>query len=134
MRIRSCSGVFVLACVVVAGCAATPADSDEGQIIQGVANTAAFVLTVSGFEANISVTTTGVNDTCPADSQCQFGFVGGSTLTIKPTSTKQLADCLQFAGWNGACAGQGTTCTVVINSDLSVSEHFWTRIGGCIPK
>jgi hypothetical protein len=134
MRIRSYGVVVVLACAAVAGCAATPTDIAEDQVAQGLTNTAAFVLTVSGFEAGIRVTTTGVNDLCSADSQCQFAFLGGSTLTISPTGTKQLADCLQFAGWQGACAGQGTTCTVVINSDLSVSEHFWTRISGCIPK
>ena len=134
MHIRSSSVVVALVCALIAGCAATPADVDEDQVAQGVTSTAAFVLTVSGFEAGIRVTTTGVNDLCPADEQCQFAFIGGSTLTIVPTATRQLADCLQFAGWQGACAGQGTTCTVVINSDLSVSENFWTRIGGCIPK
>jgi len=134
MRIRSCGLMVVLLCAAVAGCAATPTGADEGQDVQGITSAAAFVLTVSGFEAGIRVTTTGVTDTCEADSQCQFAFLGGSTLTIKPTSTQQRADCLQFAGWQGACAGQGTTCTVVINSDLSVSENFWTRIGGCIPK
>lgn len=134
MRIRSYGVIVMLACAAVAGCTATPPDLDEDQVAQGLTNTAAFVLTVSGFEAGIRVTTTGVNDVCPADSQCQFAFIGGSTLTISPTATKQLADCLQFAGWKGACAGQGTTCTVVINSDLSVSENFWTRIGGCVPK
>jgi hypothetical protein len=134
MRILSSGVIVALACALVAGCAATPTGADEDQVAQGVTSTAAFVLTVSGFEAGIRVTTTGVNDLCPADSQCQFAFIGGSTLTISPTGTRQLADCLQFAGWQGACAGQGTTCTVVINSDLSVSEHFWTRIGGCIPK
>lgn len=134
MRIRTCGMIVVLVCAAVAGCAATPTDADEDQVAQGISSAAAFVLTVSGFEAGIRVTTTGVTDTCPADQQCQFGFIGGSTLTIRPTSTQQQADCLQFAGWQGACAGQGTTCTVVINSDLSVSERFWTRIGGCIPK
>lgn len=133
MRIRSYGVIVVLACALVAGCAAAP-DADESELTQGLGTRTAFVLTVSGFEADIRVTTAGVNDLCPADSQCQFAFIGGSTLTISPTATRQLADCLQFAGWNGACAGQGTTCTVVINSDISVSEKFWTRIGGCVPK
>jgi hypothetical protein len=134
MRIRSCSVIVMLVCAAVAGCAVIPTDADEDQVAQSITPSAAFVLTVSGFEAAIRVTTTGITDTCPADEQCQFAFVEGSTLTIKPTATQQRADCLQFAGWQGACAGQGTTCTVVINSDLSVSERFWTRIGGCIPK
>jgi hypothetical protein len=120
--------------VVFAGCAATPSDIDEAQEVQGVISASAFVLSVSGEEAPIRVTTTNVTDTCPAFASCQFAFLGGSTLTIKPTSTRNLIDCLQFAGWTGACAGQGSTCTVVINSDITVGENFWTRILGCVPK
>lgn len=133
MRIRSYGVIVVLACASVAGCAAAP-DADEGELTQGLTTAATAVLTVSGFEADIRVTTTNVNDLCPADSQCQFAFIAGSTLTIAPTATRQLADCLQFSAWQGACAGQGTTCTVVISSDISVSEKFWTRISGCVPK
>lgn len=134
MRIRSSGLIAVLVCAAVAGCAATPTDANEDQVAQGITANAAFVLTVSGFEAGIRVTTTGVSDLCDADAQCQFAFLGGSTLTIMPVATQQRVDCLQFAGWQGACTGQGTTCTVVINSDISVSERFWTRISGCIPK
>jgi hypothetical protein len=134
MRIQSCSVIFALIGAMVAGCAATPSDIDEGQDVQSVTNTSAFTLTISGEEAAIKVTTTNVSDTCPADSQCQFGFIGGSVLTIKPTTTRNLVDCLQFAGWTGACAGQGSTCTVTINSDLTVGENFWTHISGCIPR
>jgi hypothetical protein len=119
---------------MVAGCATTPSDLDQAQAVQSVTNTAAFTLTISGEEAAIRITTTNVSDTCPADEQCQFGFVGGSVLTIKPAMTRNLVDCLQFAGWTGACAGQGSTCTVTINSDITVDENFWTRIGGCIPR
>lgn len=119
---------------MVAGCATTPSDLDEAQADQSITPRTAFTLTVSGEEAAIKVTTTNVSDTCPADSQCQFGFVGGSVLTIKPQSTRNLVDCLQFSGWTGACAGQGSTCTVTINSDISVGESFWTHISGCIPK
>jgi hypothetical protein len=119
---------------MVAGCATSPSDLDEAQADQSVSNRTAVMLTISGEEAAIKITTTNVSDTCPADSQCQFGFVAGNVLTIKPTTTKNLVDCLQFAGWTGACAGQGSTCTVTINSDITVGEHFWTRISGCIPR
>jgi hypothetical protein len=135
MRISSCGVIFALACAAVAGCAATPTDADEDQVTQGITNTAAFTLTVSGnFFAGTSVTTTNVNDLCPSGSQCQFGFIGGSTLTIRPTETQDLIDCLRFSGWQGACAGQGSTCTVVINSNISVSQSRWTKISGCVPK
>lgn len=134
MHIGSYGVISVLFGVVFAGCAATPGDVDEGQDVQSVVTTSAFVLSVSGDEAPIKVTTTNVTDTCPAFSSCQFAFLGGSVLTIKPTTTRNLIDCLQFAGWTGACAGQGSTCTVTINSDITVGQHFWTRISGCIPK
>ena len=119
---------------MVAGCAATPSDLDEAQTAQSIKNTAAFTLSISGEEAAIKITTTNVSDTCPQDESCDFGFIGGSVLTIRPTSTQNLVDCLRFNGWTGACAGQGSTCTVTINSDLTVGENFWTRISGCIPK
>ena len=130
----SYAGIVGLACAVVSGCAATPTNLDEDQVAQGLTATAAFVLTVSGEEAGVRVTTTNITDTCPADAECQFAFVGGSTLKIAPTTTKNLIDCLQFAGWTGPCAGQGTICTVAINSDISVGENFWTRISGCVPR
>src|SRR5258707_1118587 len=99
MRIGSYGVISGLFCVVVAGCAASPSDIDEAQDVQGVTSASAFVLTVSGEEAAIRVTTTNVSDLCPAFSTCPFAFLGGSTLTIKPTSTKNLIDCVQFAGW-----------------------------------
>lgn len=119
---------------MVAGCATAPSDLDEAQADQSIKNTAAFTLSISGEEAAIRITTTNVSDTCPRDDSCQFGFIGGSVLTIRPTSTQNTIDCLRFNGWTGACAGQGSTCTVTINSDLTVGENFWTRISGCIPK
>src|SRR5678815_650895 len=107
MRIGSYGVISGLFCVVFAGCAATPSDIDEAQDVQSVTSASAFVLTVSGEEEPIRVTTTNVSDLCPAFSSCQFAFLGGLTLTIKPTTTRNLIDCLQFAGWTGACAGQG---------------------------
>lgn len=134
MRIGSYGMISAVFCGVVAGCAATPSDIDEAQEVQSVSIASAFTLSISGDEAAIRITTTNVTDTCPVFQSCQFAFVGGSTLTIKPTSTRNLVDCVQFAGWTGACAGQGSTCTVVINSDITVGQNFWTHISGCIPK
>ena len=119
---------------MLAGCAATPSDLDEAQAAQSITSFSSFTLTISGEEEPINISTTNVFATCPGDSQCQFGFIGGSVLTIKPLLTKQIADCLQFAGWTGACAGQGSTCTVTINSDLTVGQRPWTHIGGCVPR
>lgn len=134
MHIGSYGVISALFCVAFAGCAAAPSDTDEAQEVQSITSLSAFALTISGREEDIDVTTTNVSDTCPAFSQCQFGFIGGSVLTIKPTSTKNLIDCLQFAGWTGACTGQGSTCIVTINSDITVGEKLWTRIFGCVPQ
>jgi hypothetical protein len=54
-------------------------------------------------------------------------------LTIS-TNPQNRIDCLAFSGWSGACAGQGATCTVVINSDLTTGAEFGTVIRGCVPK
>jgi hypothetical protein len=134
MRIGPWGVLSAMICAAVAGCGVTPEDAGEGQAVQGITSSSAFVLTVSGEESPISVTTTGVSDTCPEFGQCQFAFIAGSTLTIKPVMNRNTIDCLQFAGWMGACAGQGSTCTVVINSDLTATENGWTRILGCTPK
>lgn len=124
----------MLICAAVAGCA-TPTSDGEGQAVQSAITPASsFVLTVSDQDGGVSVTTTNVSDTCASFDTCQFAFIGGSTLTIKVTPTRILADCLQFAGWDGACAGQGSTCTVVINSDISTSQNPWVSIPGCVPR
>jgi hypothetical protein len=57
----------------------------------------------------------------------------GSALTLSLTATQNRVDCLGFAGWNGACAGQGATCSLVLNGNLSTSVR-WGRLGGCVPR
>jgi hypothetical protein len=91
-----------------------------------------FTLSVSSIESHIDVSSPGRFDSCPISS-CSFGYLGGSALTISLASTTDLADCLQFSSWVGACAGQGATCSLTINSNLSTSAH-WTRINGCTPR
>lgn len=98
-----------------------------------LSSASAWTLTVDADETNITVASPGLaTNTCTAFSTCAYGFVSGLTLTIK-TGAKNIPDCEQFSSWNGACAGQGTTCTVVINSDLTTGPNY-TFIRGCQPQ
>ena len=92
-----------------------------------------FTLSVSSIESGVDISSPGRFDACPDPASCSFGYLGGSALTISLTSTTNIADCLRFSSWVGACAGQGSTCSLTINSNLSTSAH-WTRINGCTPR
>jgi len=90
-------------------------------------------LTVSNFETDIDVTGPDRSDSCPEGPSCSFHYAIGAALTVSVTPTENLADCLMFIGWNGACAGQGATCSLALDSDLSTSVR-WGRISGCRPR
>ena len=124
---------MLISMAAISGCVAADATSDESQTAQALATPAsAFVLSVSTDENPVKVVASGTaTNSCP--DSCNFAYIGGSTLTIS-TAAQNRIDCLAFTSWTGACAGQGATCTVVINSDLSTSAQFRTRISGCIPK
>lgn len=91
-----------------------------------------FTMSVDTLENSITVSSSRGADTCDSGS-CDFAYTGGASLTIRVFPTQNLADCLTFAGWRGACADQGVTCNLTINSNLSTSV-IWTRLGGCIPR
>src|SRR5262249_32174197 len=61
---------------------------------------------------SVSAPALGIN--CPPD--CTKTFTSGTpiTLTASPTGSSI------FAGWTGACAGQGTTCSFTITADQTV--------------
>jgi hypothetical protein len=79
-----------------------------------------FTLTVSTLGTGTgTVTSAPPGIACPTD--CSEGYNAGQAvvLTATPGST------FFFQGWGGACAGAiGPTCTVTINSDLSVTASF----------
>ena len=92
----------------------------------------AIVLTVTSWVNDVVVLIPpGGFNTCPAFETCTFGYDAGTALTIK-TRPKNLADCEKFVRWDGACAGQGATCSLVINNSLSTSAVFGP-IPGCVP-
>ena len=96
-------------------------------------NLTAFVLNVNSGENPITVSSPGVADNvCPAFETRNFAYIAGAQLSIRTFQTNQ-PDCEQFIRWDGACAGQGHQCSIVINSNLSTTSVFGP-IRGCIPK
>jgi hypothetical protein len=136
MRLSSFTLVLVLTGAAAAGCAMTERDSgpdDIAEVGASVTKLSAFVLTVTSGENPITVSSPGLGDnTCPAFESRNFAYVGGTSLTIKTFPTN-MPDCEQFLRWDGACAGQGHQCSLVINSNLSTTSVFGP-IRGCIPK
>jgi hypothetical protein len=133
MRICSFSLVLALIGAASGGCAMMDSNTDgDAKLGTETSALSAFVLTVGADENSITVTSSAPTNTCPAFSTCNFAYLQGTTLTIK-TALKNLIDCEIFNHWDGACAGQGSTCTVVINSDISTNA-FFGPLSGCIPK
>ena len=133
-RLRSCSLVLALIGVTSGGCAMTDSEIEgvqAAEIGSVTPNGSAIVLTVTSDvnDVVVSITPSAFN-TCPAFETCTFGYDAGTALTIK-TRPKNLSDCEQFVRWDGACAGQGATCSIVINSSLSTSAVFGP-IPGCV--
>jgi hypothetical protein len=136
MHLRSPHLALALFGVACGGCALTEGDAEPAQSVEvrAVASTAsAFVLTVTAsFESDIDVTNSTSGNSCPAGSTCNFAYLQGTTVTVQTAATN-LIDCARFSQWNGACAGQGATCSLVINSDLSTSARYKFGIPGCVP-
>jgi len=133
MQFGSFSLVLVLLGSAAAGCATVDGDTEEGHAakVQAVAPASAFVLTVSGLEGE-DVMSPGRDDVC-TNGRCSFAYIAGTAVAITPYGSNAVADCEQFSSWSGACAGQGTTCSLVINSDLAAASH-WSKILGCVPQ
>jgi hypothetical protein len=97
-------------------------------------NIAAFVLTVQTDEEQITVSSsTSAGETCFGGQSCNFAYLGGSSLAIRVPFTKDQVNCELFHGWSGACAGQGSICTLVINSNLT-TRATWVPLLGCRPE
>jgi hypothetical protein len=131
MQLCSFSLVVTLLAGVSGGCAVSDGAEDREVSEVGLAPppVAAFVLSVSAIEGPFTVTTATGSNTCDF-FQCSFAFIAGTTVTIHALHAN-IADCLQFTSWLGACAGQGETCQLVMNSDLSTNARYG-RITGCV--
>ena len=126
-----CLTVLALASCVGPAPGESPDESSQSADVTARPDTA-FTLQVSTIENEIQIVRSdGNTDIC--GSSCTFAYVAGLHLSISPTSLQQRADCLMWIGWNGACAGQGSTCSLTINSNLSTSAK-WGRIANCRPQ
>ncbi|HEX7839270.1 MAG TPA: hypothetical protein VF469_17450 [Kofleriaceae bacterium] len=110
--------------------AESPPEENRTAEVGPTPNLAAFVLSVATEEQPVTVTGGGTTAQC-ADS-CNFAYIAGTALTLT-AGLQNLADCLRFSSWSGACSGQGRTCGLVINSDLSTTA-LYSRIAGCVPQ
>ena len=63
--------------------------------------------------------------TCAPD--CRESFAAGTMLTLTATAN---ADG-RFLGWDGACSGQGTVCTLTIAADAQTVARFATQPALC---
>jgi hypothetical protein len=125
--------VVALLAGVSAGCAVSDGaeDREVSEIDIAPPPATAFVLSVSALEGPFTVTSATGSNTCDF-FHCDFAFIAGTAVTIHALQAN-IADCLAFTSWTGACAGQGLTCQLVMNSDLSTSARYG-RIAGCRPQ
>ena len=63
---------------------------------------------------------------CLVPGACVWNYPANTTVTLTPTA----ASGSTFAGWGGACAGSGNTCSINMNSAKSVSVAFNTEDTG----
>ena len=136
MRNSSLS-ILLISIAALSGCAVADATSNEGQTAQASTvspDNSAFVISVGTDENPVRVSAPGTTtNICDIGSSCNFAYIAGTTLTVS-TNPQNRIDCLALTRWGGACAGQGATCTVVLNSDLSTDAEFETFIRGCVPE
>jgi hypothetical protein len=130
--------VSMIVTVAMAGASMTGCLSDgnvesESADIGATPSISAFVMTVQTDYEHIDVSSSKSSiDSC-FEGSCNFAYLGGSSLAIRVPFTKDQIDCELFHGWSGACAGQGATCTLVINSNLT-TRAIWVPLLGCKPR
>jgi uncharacterized repeat protein (TIGR02543 family) len=84
----------------------------------------------AGFRLDVSVSGSGMvtsdppGISCPGD--CSEVYPRGTPVTLTATPAAGWV----FAGWGGACAGQGNPCTLTMTADRSVTATFTTSGGG----
>jgi len=84
----------------------------------------------AGFRLDVSVSGSGTvtsnppGISCPGD--CSEVYPSGTPVTLTATPAAGWV----FAGWGGACAGQGNPCTLTMTADRSVTATFTTPGSG----
>jgi len=81
--------------------------------------TVAVQATNPGGTGSVSAPALGIN--CPPG--CTTTLTSGTAITLNALPTGSSI----FAGWTGACAGQGATCTFTITADQAATASFTPR-------
>lgn len=122
----------VLACAWLVGCVAAEGDNESkatDELAQQFGPGAqSLTMNTDGW---ISIDTndgTGHHD-CYG-GYCQFAYLTGATITLYVVNPNDPINCVRFSKWTGACAGQGRTCTLTMNSDL-LTDAQWPIQRGC---
>jgi subtilisin family serine protease len=71
---------------------------------------------------NVTSQPSGIN----CGPQCRAEFAEGISVTLTATASSGSV----FSGWDGACTGSATTCTVVMNAARNVTATFTASTGG----
>ncbi len=74
-----------------------------------------------------SVTIVPPGDACATDCTLYYGSGTQVSMTAFPDADSS------FAGWGGACAGQGNPCVVTVDSDVTVTATFDLTDGEDLP-
>jgi hypothetical protein len=77
-------------------------------------------LTVLPASATLTISKTGIGTGTVTTSPTGTTFSAGTTVTLTATPGSNST----FAGWSGGCSGYSTTCTVILNSNVSISAAF----------
>jgi len=133
--------LYQISCVLLmgalyTGCATSSDGVDDRQDtaeLGAAGSSSAFVLTVNtAFLGTIAVTSSdGTPQRVCFGSNCQFAYLAGASLGLTVVNPIDRADCIVFTGWSGACQGGVTPCTLVLDSDLTVTAT-WRAIPHCI--
>ncbi len=68
----------------------------------------------------VTVTPSGADRSLNCGNACSAKFNAGTAITLVATPPPGLA----FLGWGGACSGTAASCTLTVNSNLSVQANF----------
>jgi len=80
-----------------------------------------------GLDGRVSVD----NPPTTCTSNCSFDYPAATTVHL--IAEGDNVTCTQFDGWSGACFGQGSTCTLTVDSNKSTSAGF-SKKPGCNPE
>lgn len=94
----------------------TSSNEYEQVVNQANCGGGAIALTTSVSAGSGSISGTGIS--CPGDCSEYFDYGDWVTLTATPASG------YAFSGWTGACAGQGASCSVYMDSSKSTAVSF----------